>query len=297
MIAVFSSNKSFELIYKTLLNSDFKVGLLITESPKKSGRGLQIHRNPAHEFASQNNLEILSPEKINDEFIQELAEKIKKNKIEIGLISSYGKILPEKLLKIFPKGVLNIHPSLLPKYRGPAPIVTPILNGESKSGYSIILTGAGCDDGPVVTQGEVEIAPNETQTSLRSKIFAELLPKLPQILGRYTAEKLLPVEQNENLATFTQKIKKNDGLLDEKIDAKTADRKIRAFDEWPKTYFIIGRRRFIVCQATLKDNFLEIKSIQPEGKKPMSVKDFTNGYGNLLTSFPYYVKFSISKSS
>jgi methionyl-tRNA formyltransferase len=209
--------------------------------------------------------------------------------ISIGVICSFGQIIPSNILNLFPYGILNIHPSLLPKYRGASPIASAILSGDKVTGYTVILARAGLDTGPVVGQKQVSISSSDDHESLKRKIMSEVQHDLPQIISNYLTGVTKPKPQKIKGVTYTKKFKKTDGEISNADDAVSADRKIRAFSRWPKAYLMLGGKRLIVHSAHLNKNKLALDQIQLEGKRVMDFADFRRGYPNLLTKMPKFV--------
>jgi methionyl-tRNA formyltransferase len=287
---IFSSDNNFETIYRALKKSEQKIEYLITECPKPKGRGLMICQNPAHSVAAKVKIKTLTPDRLDEKFVTDLKKIILSENIELGLVSAYGKILPQELIDIFPRGILNIHPSLLPKFRGATPIASAILEGETETGFTIMKVVAKCDCGPIVAQKRVTISPDDNHTTLKAKIFSTLENDLPDIIEKYLSGKISLTPQDERHATTTKKINKADGRLTQNDTAVSAARKIRALNEWPRAFLVIGEKRFIINEARLAGDKLEILKIQPEGKKSLSFDDFRRGYTNLLTKFPKFVR-------
>lgn len=290
MIVVFSSDEYFEPIAKVLIKNNLGVSLLITESPKRAGRGMHETSNPAHNYAIKTALNVLTPKHLDSDLKKELSSIVKKNNIKLGLVFAYGKIIPQEIIDLFEKKIINIHPSILPKYRGPSPIQTAILDNESQTGYSIMLIDSGCDTGPVLATKKIQISPEDNYTSLKKKIIGQSTKDLPKIIKNYLNGKLKPHLQGESKSKITRKINKSDGLISNCISATSALAKIRAFNEFPKAYFLLGERKVIIRDAYLDEEKLIIDKIQIPGKNPITFKEFKNGYSELLTKFPPYVK-------
>jgi len=290
MIIVFSSDEKFSQIYETLGKGELKVGLLVSEPPKPKGRGLKTSQNPAHLFASNHLLPTLTPEKFDQAFENHLKKFIQENKIKLGLIFSFSKFIPQNIIRLFPSGILNLHPSLLPKYRGPTPIKTAILNQDKETGYSIIKINDKRDGGPIVALEKVGIEPNDNYEVLKQKIIDRALKELPQTLKKYLSGEISPRPQNEKEVSYTKIFQKSDGRINPASDARSALAKILAFSSWPKAYFEISGKKIIIHRAHLEAKFLVIDEIQMENRRKMSFSDFKNGYANLLTKFPDFVK-------
>jgi len=252
--------------------------LIITAPDKPKGRKLTVTPPETKLWAQKHNIAILQPEKLND---ANFLSQIKSKSWDIFIVVAYGKIIPESLFEIPSHGTLNVHPSLLPRLRGPSPIQSAIL-GEEKTGVTVMLLDEQMDHGPIVAQRQVEVASWPPKASMLGKILAEegarLLAQniLPWIDGKIKA-----TAQDDSAATYTKKIKKTDGLVDLSDTPEENYRKIQAFDVWPRAYFIIEKNgkqmRVVITDAELKEDSLVIKSVIPEGKKEMLYADFLRG--------------------
>lgn len=294
-LVFFSSDRDFAQLHKRLLETNIKTKLLISESPKPQGRDHNILPNPAHLAAQEARIPVLTPERLDEEFedkLDTIITRLKKSFEVVGFVFAYGKIIPPQIIDLFDGKLLNLHPSLLPKYRGASPIQSAILDSKKKTGYSIIKINEKVDSGDILFQDELEVLPNDDYSTLRKRIVLSSGKKIPEIINNYVAGKIVPEKQNDKLATYTKLIKKEDAQLTVKDTAKSAYRKILAYASWPKAFFIIKQKRIIIHQAEMQNGYLLIRSVQPEGKKVLTDKEFLNGYSNLLTCFPDYAKFS-----
>lgn len=257
-----------------LKNNGYLPSLIVTAMDKPQGRKMVLTPPPAKTWAIENNIEYLQPEKINEDFVSILKSK----DYDLFIVVAYGKILPQELIDIPKVMTLNIHYSLLPKYRGASPVESAILNGEKETGVSIQKMELKMDTGPILAEQKVNILRDETTEELRSrliKVGGELLTK---ILLYISAEEALPqIAQDENKATFCKKIKKGDGLIDlEQISEKPEEtyNKFRAYNKWPRIYFFQDNKRIIITEAKLEDKKFTIKKVIPEGKKEITWEEF-----------------------
>ncbi len=252
--------------------------LIVTAPDRPQGRHLTLTPPPVKVWAEQNSIPFIQPEKITDEIV----EKLSVEQAKLFVVVAYGKILKQKVLDIPPLGTINVHPSLLPLYRGPAPIEGPILNGDSETGVSIMYLDAEVDHGPVLTQEKIPLQGTETTSELENTL-AHLGGKLlAQTITDLVEGKVIPTEQDHIRTTFTKKITKADGHIDLSADPIQNERKIRAFDAWPGTYFFTKHLdrdfRIIIKKAHLENGELIIDRVIPEGKKEMNYADFLNGF-------------------
>lgn len=200
------------------------------------------------------------------------------NSFDLAILVAYGKIIPAEILSKPKFGFVNVHPSLLPKYRGPSPIQTAILEGDKETGVTIIKLDQEVDHGPILAQKEIEIAGDDTHESLTEKTGQAGSKLLVEILPRYLSGKIKPQEQNHANATFTEKIIKADGFinLENPPSAKALDLMIRAYFPWPAIWTkteLNGKLKII--------KFLPKGLIQIEGKNPMTKEEILNGYPTL----------------
>jgi len=273
-----------------LKQNGFLPSLIVTSPDKPQGRKMLITPPPVKIWAEKNNIPYTQPETLGKLEIvlrtsaqadepskairQQANTRGEQNNYQFDLfvIVAYGKILPESILNMPKFGSINIHYSLLPKYRGASPVESAILNGETETGVTIQKMESKMDSGPIIAQEKVEISPDEKTPDLRQrliKIGGELLVKiLPDFMNGKTKE----IKQNENEATFCHKIKKEDGLIDLNDDPIKNYNKFRAYTEWPRTFFFKDGKRIIITDAVLEDKQFIIKKVIPEGKKEIEYR-------------------------
>jgi methionyl-tRNA formyltransferase len=256
----------------------FLPSLIITSPDKPQGRKMLITPPPVKTWAIENGIPYMQPEKLDEEFYKNL----KNIACDLSIVVAYGKILPEAILKIPKLGSVNIHYSLLPKYRGASPVESAILNGETETGVTIQKMEFEMDSGPIIAQEIVRILPDEKAPELRKRLInigGELLVK---ILPEFIDNKINLIPQDEKAATFCKKIKKEDGLVDiEKEQPVILYNKFRAYSHWPRIFFIKNdptknktSKRVIITDAALEDGNFIIKKVLPEGKKEINYQDF-----------------------
>lgn len=244
--------------------------------------------------AGRHGIPVLLPEKL-----EEIADALQGFKAEAGVLVAYGQIVPESVINLFPRSIINIHPSLLPRHRGPTPVESIILNGQTETGVSLMGLVKKMDAGPIYAQTKVALSGDEAKQALADKLLNVgkdmLLANLPAILDG----SLEPHEQDDTQATYDPLIKKEDGELDWQQPAAFLARQVRAYASWPKSRANIGGRDVIVTAAhatagsgtpgvvyldgkTLgmytPDGILIIDKLIPTGKKEMSGADFLLGY-------------------
>ena len=289
---------------KALLDRGENVVCVVTQPDRPKGRGRKIMMPPVKELALKASIPVLQPESIRgDEFLAELRQY---HPDIIGL-TAYGNILPENIINLPPLGTINVHGSLLPKYRGAAPIQWVLINGETETGITIMQMDKGVDTGDILLQEKLPIRPEDTADSLSGKL-AELGGKaLGAALDLLRLDKLNPTQQNNNLASLAPLLNKEDGLVNWLHSAVQISCQIRGLDPWPTTYTTLSGKRLrlfspevadkslclgcsisepgIICTAnrdglliTTGDGCLLIKEIQAEGSRRMSVDAFLSGH-------------------
>ncbi|MEI6660346.1 MAG: methionyl-tRNA formyltransferase [bacterium] len=270
------ASKTLEILYK----NGYVPSIIITQPDAPSGRGLELHESPVSIWAKEHNINCLKPDKITPEFIEEF----NKFNTDLSIVVAYGKILPEALIITPRLGTINIHYSLLPKYRGASPLEAALLAGDEVTGVSIQQMEFKMDTGPIIAEQGLAININDTKETLREKLIvlgSELLIKtlqtpsfiLPLIKGE--VPKAVGVAQNESLATYCSKIKKEDGEIDPTGDARINWNKYRAFYGWPGVFFFLDGKRIKVTHARFDNGLFIIEKVTPEGKKETT-------YQNLL---------------
>ncbi|PIT97650.1 hypothetical protein COT77_00260 [Candidatus Berkelbacteria bacterium CG10_big_fil_rev_8_21_14_0_10_41_12] len=204
---------------------------------------------------------------------------------ELAVVFSFSYVIPSKIIKLFNGKLLNIHPSILPKFRGPSPLQSSILTG-GKIGYSIIKVNEKIDCGEIVIQKNISNK-NNTYEKLLKKILLSAAKEINK-LNKIT--KIKSTKQDNSKATYCQKIRSSDLKITDSDNPESAMRKILCYFPKEKAYFLIQDKKFIIWQAKKSSKKLIVEKIQPEGKKPMSTQDFRNGYPKLLTKFPDFVR-------
>lgn len=280
----------------------YSIVSVITSPDKPIGRKQELTASPVKVWAEKNNLSILQPEKIAD---AECVKKIQDLKPDVIIVAAYGQIIPKEILDIPQYSALNIHPSLLPKYRGASPIHAAILNGDKKTGVTIMLMDEKMDHGAIISNSEFLIS-NKISFDELSKKLADLGAKLLiKTLPDYLYGKIKPKSQDHSKAIFTKIIKKEDGKIDWHKSAEKIERRIRAFKEWPTAYAEIPNKFKIINADIINkktdhkigevflgenkslniktgDGILILKEVQLEGKRQMTAKDFLNGHPEII---------------
>ena len=250
--------------------------LVVTIPAKPQGRGLEIQPTPVAQWARTHNVPLA-----------EDWAAFEAGAWDVAVVVDYGKILPQRLLDIPKRGFLNVHPSLLPRFRGPSPIRSAILADEKKVGVSVILLDAQMDHGPIVAQKAVE-TPWPPRNGELEKLLMQAGGKLlAQVLPHWVSGDIEGTPQNDDIATYCEKFSKADGELDLSAEAYHNLLKIRAFEGWPGTFAFFERAgkqiRVQIIDAHLEGEKLVIDYVKPEGKGVMSFEDFARSGATPIT--------------
>lgn len=280
-IAFFGNSEFSLIILEELKKLGVLPDLVVTTEDKPIGRKMVLTPTPTKVWAENNSIEYIEAKKLKDEgFLKKISE------YDLHIVASYGKIIPKVVIDMPKYHVLNIHPSLLPKYRGPSPLQEQILNNDTEIGVSIMLIDEQVDHGAVVAQKKVDIALWPVSfTELEHILGREGAKLLSEILPDWIKGNIEAKEQDHTQATFTKKVEKIDGLLTlsetEPWEKYTDYLKYLAFEQWPGTYFEIekdGKKmRVLIKKASWKDGQFILERVLPEGKKEMDYKDFLRG--------------------
>ena len=303
MRIVFMGTSGFSAgILDSLIQDNYAITAVYTQPDKKVGRKQILEKTPVKVLAEKNNILVFDPHKLDDAEITILRSQ----NPDLIILVAYGKILPKAVLEIPRLGAVNIHPSLLPKYRGPSPIQNALLQGEKKTGTTIMLMDAGIDTGDILAQKEIEIAPEEIYSELEKKLLALSSQLLIETLPLWINKKIIPQKQNNSEASYCQLIQKSDGKIDWNIDADKIYNKYRAFFTWPGVFTLWQEKRLKLNKIKLssekfeshkigeifqindiiyvqaKSGAITLEEIQLEGKPNSKIKDFLNGHPEFI---------------
>ncbi len=301
-----------QIILEKIYNSGlFEIHLIITSPDKKIGRKQKTTPSLVKQTGIKNNIPYLTPEKFDKFFLQTL----KQTNSDINLVAAYGKIIPLKFLNLPKFNSLNIHPSLLPKYRGASPIQTAILNGEQKTGTTLMLMDEKMDHGPSLSQTQINIKQNEKFAQLRDRLAEISAENFIKSIHNYLNGSLKPQAQNHSQASFCKLIKKEDGRINWHNTATKIYNQWRALHEWPGvyandfknikqdklkieltklqetnvknnfepgTFFSQDKKLFLSCY---QNSTLQILELKPAGKNNINYQNFINGYLKKINNY------------
>ena len=293
-VIFFGTEVESALVLEKLIDSDFDIVAVVTKPDSPRGRGQKIDSPAVKKLADKHDIIVLQPKTLSADVILKSVQN-PNNSDFIGVLVSYGKIIPQEIIDLFPSGIINIHPSLLPKYRGPSPIETAILNGDKVTGVSIMKLSAEMDAGPVYAQEKVILDGTETSPTLYEKLFTVGAKMLIDNIGEIINGGLKPTEQNPTHATYCRLLKKSDGDLNPAtMTADECDRKIRAFLSFPRSRLNFMGTETIITKANVLDDFSGdnwpdvircadntalqiIELVSPKSGKTMKATDYLRG--------------------
>lgn len=302
---VFMGTPEFAVPVLEALAGPYQVVAVVTQPDQAAGRGRKVESSPVKKAALAHNLPLLQPPSLRR---PEAAAELRELAPDVIVVAAFGQILPPEVLAIPPQGCLNIHASLLPRYRGAAPIAAAILAGEEQTGVTLMLMDKGMDTGPILAQAGCEIEPQDTAGSLSVKLARLGTDLLMETLPRWLNGQITPQPQDESLATYCQIIAKKDGLIDWSLPANALWLRVRAYDPWPGTYTYWRGELLKILRArpvpidpsseqpgrviSLDDGVavvagtgaLLLEEIQLAGKKALAAQEFIRGQRDFIGS-------------
>jgi methionyl-tRNA formyltransferase len=301
MRVVFMGSPDFSIPTLAELARLHEVIGVVTQPDRPAGRGRQTRVSVVKQFAIAHGLRVMGPESLR---APQAVSQLTGLRPELIVVAAYGQILPQAVLDLPPHGCLNVHASLLPRWRGASPIQAAILNGDSETGVSIMLMDAGLDTGPILGQRATPIGASETGGSLGLRLARLGADLLIELLPAHLAGDLRPDGQDEARATYAPRLKKASGLIDLHLPAAQLARQVRAFQPWPGSYLQWNLRRLLVHAARAVamdklapgqafklerlpalgtgDGALVLEQVQPEGKRAMDGHAFLLGSPDFL---------------
>ncbi len=271
---------------------------VVTQPDRPAGRGRKTILSPVRRVAEIRGVPTLAPEKIRDpSFFDVLSKWVP----DLIVVVAYGRILPRQILELAPHGCLNVHYSLLPKYRGAAPVPWAIIGGEEKSGVTTMRLVEKMDAGPIFLQREISVAPNDTTASLQAKLAPVGAELLVETIAGLKAGSLTPQVQDESKVTYAPVLKKEDGLIDWNLPAVSIERRVRGFNPWPSAYTYLAGNLLKIHRARVIEmaekaapgevlkadkeglwiatgaGALSLEEVQLENRKKMTAREFLNG--------------------
>ena len=284
---------------EAIIRAGHEVTAVVTQPDKQKGRGKEVQMTPVKECALKHGIPVLQPVKIKE---PEAVAELKKYPADIFVVAAFGQLLTEEILNMPKFGCINIHASLLPAYRGAAPIQRVIINGEEKTGVTIQQMAKGLDTGDMLLKKEISIDPKETGGSLHDKLSVAGAELIVEALSKIEKGEVVPEKQDDALSCYAKKLDKAMGLIDFDQSAVSIERLIRGLNPWPSAFTLYKGKTLKIWEADVvplekkeepgtvvfvakdffdiatKEGALRVKSLQLEGKKKVAVKDFLLGY-------------------
>ena len=289
-----------------LLREGHSVVAVYTRPDKPAGRGQRLISTPVKKLATERNIPVIQPVTLKSEAVVHVLEELK---ADLFIVAAYGRILPKTVLSLPVHGCLNIHPSLLPCYRGASPVAFALLGGEQVSGVTIMLMDEGMDSGPILAQQKVDISADDTTGSLTDKLARVGAELLLETLPKWLSGEIKPQAQDNSQATYSRIINAGDGEIDWHLEAVEICRRIRAYNPWPGAYSWWRSKRLKIYSGTpfnMKINsqpgevitlcenravgvvtgegYLELCHLQLEGKQQMTAIEFARGHREFIGS-------------
>jgi methionyl-tRNA formyltransferase len=286
---------------EALIGDGYDIQAVYTQPDRKAGRGQKLVGPPVKEIAIAHSIQVLQPESLKDDAAAEYIESLAPDVI---VVAAYGRLIPERILAVPRYGCVNIHPSLLPRHRGPSPVATAVLEGDDKTGVTIMLLDAGMDSGPLLSRKEMAIEDNDTTGSLTAKLAELGARMLRETLPEWLAGKIKSEPQNNSEATITRILTKLDGEIAWSLSAVQLWRQVRAFQPWPGTFTNWQGKQLKIIEALplqhtkqgqpgkvivfsgasaaplgveCGEGVLGILRVQLEGKKEVTASEFIRG--------------------
>lgn len=307
MRVVFMGTPEFAVpALRALIDSPYQVAAVYTQPDTRAGRGQQVTMSPVKEIAIAQGIPLAQPETLKAPGVM---AQLSSFNPEVIVVAAFGHILPPEILDLPKFGCLNIHPSLLPRHRGPSPVAAALLHGDEVTGVTIMLMDAGLDTGPILAQRKVSISPEDTTGSLAEKLAEVAAQLLMETLPLWFRGEIKPQPQDESQATYTRVITKKEGEIDWHLSALQLWRQVRAFSPWPGCYTWWQGKRLRISQAVplpgttiaeagkvialtqpsvavigvgTGDGILGLCRVQLEGKREMTAAEFVRGQRNFI---------------
>ncbi|OGH60144.1 MAG: methionyl-tRNA formyltransferase [Candidatus Magasanikbacteria bacterium RIFCSPHIGHO2_01_FULL_33_34] len=294
-VVFFGTHQFASVILQSMIdNPKINVSLVITQPDKPVGRKQDLKKSFVKILSENNNIKVEQPENLKNYNLVD--------KFDLGITAQYGLLIPEHILNTPTHGTLNVHTSLLPKYRGASPIQSVLINGETETGVTIMKMDKGLDTGPILLQKRLKIKPHDTYTTLSENLAKISSQALSEAIDGYVEGKLKPQIQNNSLATECHELSREDGQIDWNKTSKEIYNLYRGLTPWPGIWTMWQEKRLKLLEIKESDKIIdagkviieekhiyigcseksiELLKLQLEGKKPMNVIEFLNGYKSI----------------
>ena len=273
-IIFFGTSEFGAIVLEKLIEHGMKPVLVVTAPDKPVGRKQMLTPPPTKISAKKYGIPILQPE-----ILVNSKSEIRNSKPDLIALAAYGQIIPKEILDIPKHGALNVHPSLLPKYRGASPVQSAILNGEAETGVTIMLMDEELDHGPIIAHTKYKMQDTRyTYEELHDKLAEVGGDLLAETIPKWIRGEIKPEPQDHSHATYTKRIKKEDGRIDWSKPAGYIERQVRALNPWPGAFTLWEGKRVKILKAHIEQGKLIIDELQLEGKKPTKLQEFLLGH-------------------
>jgi methionyl-tRNA formyltransferase len=286
--AFFGSSKLSVTVLDELAKLGRSPSFIVTSPDKPQGRKLLLQPNIVKKWAAEHSITCYNPARLDDAFTSVIREAAEKSQTELFVVASFGRILPKTIFDLPKFRTLNIHPSLLPKYRGPSPLPSTMINDDKKTGVTIMKIDAEMDHGPIIAQKPVTVSEWPIYEEFEEMMAREGARLLNETIPKWISGEMIEQPQDHATATYTTKILKNDAELPCPEQDAPEDkqyemfRKIQAYHEWPQAFFIALRNnvkvRVKITAASFTNGRLQIEKVIPEGRREMTFNDFLHGF-------------------
>jgi methionyl-tRNA formyltransferase len=296
VIAFFGTPQFAVPTLEALASSRHQVALVVTQPDRRRGRGQKVTDAPVKAAARQRGIPVFQPDRLRN---PEVADTLRASNPDIGVVAAYGKLIPADLLSLPRLGMVNVHASLLPKYRGAAPVHRAIINGDTETGVTIMQVVEALDAGDMLARTARPIGPDETSEELERALADDGARLLLDVLDRIEAGTVRAVPQDSAASTYASRLTKEEGIIDWTLSAQQIHNRVRGLCPWPHAYSFLDGERVILLKTKVKsgrskpgniditgdgievgtgDGRILITELQPEGRRPMSTRDFLAGH-------------------
>ena len=306
---VFMGTPAFAVpVLSALLDEGYQIVGVYTQPDRPTGRGKRIVPSPVKTFALEQGIPVFQPRSLRRD--EKAREKVETLSPDVIVVAAYGLFLPSDILDLPRLGDLNVHPSLLPRYRGPSPVASAILNGDAITGVTVMRLNQGMDAGPILAQLETPISPEESTNELTMRLFTMGAGLLKKVLPRWERGEIQARPQDESLVSVTKLLSKEDGEMDWSRPAAYLARQVRAYTPWPACFTHWRGKLIKIIEASALEQgaqptvfpgevapldeggvgigtgkgILEVRQLQIEGRRAVSAREFTQGYRDFVGS-------------
>lgn len=277
-----SSSYPLPILDSLIKDKELKITLVVTRPNRPVGRKKLSTPNPVKVWALKNKIEVITPSALKEKDLTTTVRKLKEKKPDLGLVAHFGLLIPKEIFEYPKHQTINVHFSLLPKYRGAAPIQHAIINGDKETGITILKIAEKFDTGDILYQKKIMLMGNETVNKLYKNLFQKTASFLPEVIMKYIRGEITPIPQNETQATYAPRLKTEDAKIDWSKTQEEIERFIRGVNPEPGAWADVTIKyktlRLKILEAHLEGGKLILDEVQLEGKNPVSFKQFQEAF-------------------